>query len=55
MELTVAENIDIDIIICYIWLQTESTVALNKKKNDIEQTSKSWRFVIVKVEVTYLP
>jgi len=49
MELTAAENIGTEITICYIWLQTESPVALNKNKNDIRQTSKSWRFTIVKL------
>lgn len=49
MELTAAENIATEITICYIWLHTESPVVLNKKKNDIRQTSKGWRFIIVKV------
>jgi hypothetical protein len=52
MELTVAENIDTEITIYYIWLQTESPVALIKNKNGIRQMSKGWRFIIVKAEVT---
>jgi hypothetical protein len=54
MELTVAENIDTEITICYILLQMESPVALHKSKNGIKQTSKRWRFNIVKIEVMYL-
>jgi hypothetical protein len=49
MELTAAENIGTEITICYIWLQTELPVALNNNKSDIRQTSKGWRFIIVKI------